>query len=568
MVELLARRVASEPDSVAVETLNGHAMTFTEWWERSGTVAKALAARTTRRRPVLLGEFHRGAVDRAVAYFGVLRAGCVAVLPPADATAASLSRLREQFQAIAAIGDDLASSDSLSGLEREGAAQIVSLPDIQPSSPADIQFSSGTTAEPRPVITRHETLCAAYSSELLESQPTAGDLILSPLPLSTTFGHTVFLDMLQYPGSRLLAGPFEPKSFLAACREREPTITFLVPAMVRAIGGATGADDSFESLDLVCIAGSAVTDHLLRQARTMFPKATLVSSYCSTESWPAGTDEVFGSESTPTAGRPWEGREMRVVDAHGSVVPAGVQGQIELRSRGIQPRQRLELDRLAPIPVKRGGWVATDDYGLLDEGGRLHVRGRGSDFADVGGVQVELCAVEREVAELVGRPAAAYVIRHAVLGQIVGVIVEGHEPIDRPAVLTELHRRLGQAATPRSLERGTIPRSADGSVRRDELARTPRAALASPIGMTALEVTIAALWTEVLDGAPVGAGTNFFCAGGHSLTAIEVCERLEHEHGTAVSPQVLFTHPSLREFSAVVQEAGGLRLEVSGEVSA
>jgi hypothetical protein len=86
--------------------------------------------------------------------------------------------------------------------------------------------------------------------------------------------------------------------------------------------------------------------------------------------------------------------------------------------------------------------------------------------------------------------------------------------------------------------------------------------------MTALEVTIAALWTEVLDGAPVGAGTNFFCAGGHSLTAIEVCERLEHEHGTAVSPQVLFTHPSLREFSAVVQEAGGLRLEVSGEVSA
>ncbi len=78
-----------------------------------------------------------------------------------------------------------------------------------------------------------------------------------------------------------------------------------------------------------------------------------------------------------------------------------------------------------------------------------------------------------------------------------------------------------------------------------------RGAFAAP--RTAVEQTIAKVWSEVLGCPPVGLSDNFFDLGGHSLLAAQVVTRLNITLAGAVSVRALFDQPTLAAFAREVE---------------
>jgi len=78
--------------------------------------------------------------------------------------------------------------------------------------------------------------------------------------------------------------------------------------------------------------------------------------------------------------------------------------------------------------------------------------------------------------------------------------------------------------------------------------------------MTATESAFAQMWCDLLGRTDIGAGDDFFAAGGTSMTAIKLLQRVEKRFGpNALSPETLYADATLAGLAAAVDEAAGRR---------
>lgn len=61
-------------------------------------------------------------------------------------------------------------------------------------------------------------------------------------------------------------------------------------------------------------------------------------------------------------------------------------------------------------------------------------------------------------------------------------------------------------------------------------------------------------WAELLGLDQVGPDDDFFAAGGHSLTALQIVARIRARHGVEVAVADVFTYPTVRELTQVVTD--------------
>ncbi|MBV9010723.1 MAG: AMP-binding protein [Pseudonocardiales bacterium] len=119
-----------------------------------------------------------------------------------------------------------------------------------------------------------------------------------------------------------------------------------------------------------------------------------------------------------------------------------------------------------------------------------------------------------------------------------------------------------------------LPRTADGEVDRERLARTGAAADHGPAGgpdggtepATDLERAIAGIWCETLERDRIGVRENFFGLGGHSILATRLLGRLRDALGVELTLAALFEDPTIAGLATRIEQAGeksaGSMLEV------
>ena len=155
---------------------------------------------------------------------------------------------------------------------------------------------------------------------------------------------------------------------------------------------------------------------VLERAIKAFPHARFINAFGQTES--AATITMLGPDDhvlagTPeqvekkrrrlrSIGRPLPDVEVRVVDAQGAVVEAGVVGEIVARGprlmKGYWGRPQ------ATAEVLKEGWLHTGDLGFRDEDGYIFLQGRAREIIKRGG---EMISPEEVEETLQGHPAVA-----------------------------------------------------------------------------------------------------------------------------------------------------------------
>ncbi|NUP32269.1 MAG: long-chain fatty acid--CoA ligase, partial [Streptomycetaceae bacterium] len=401
------------------------------------------------------------------------------------ARAADPSRGRGASTASAVPGEPAASAEP-------SRDQAVPPPSSHTPDTALIQFTSGTTGPPKPVLLRHSGISALLEPVLAKlvgagRKPRADPMPnLIPTSLSLWAGIYNVLFAFRVGAPVVLMERFDTRRFAGYVRRFGIRSVVLPPAaMVMLTDDAAVAD--LAPLTYVRSITAPLSPFHARRFRDRFG-VTVLNCYGQTEiggeivGWNAADARAHGEAKLGAVGRPHDGVALAIRDGDGTDLPRGISGELWVRTPALADGYANGAglaDRLDP-----DGWFRTGDIGRVDADGFLWIDGRASDMINRGGLKV----FPAEVAEVLG--AAPGVAEAAVvgvpdprLGEVPWAVVVPRTPggIDAAVLDAWCREHLAPFKVPvRYATVEALPRTEAGKVRTAELAALARDAPDAP----------------------------------------------------------------------------------------
>jgi long-chain acyl-CoA synthetase len=459
LASLLTERAERTPDAPAIR-LGELELSYGELDERSARLATLLREKGLEPGD-RVGVMLPNVPEFPVAYYGVLRAGCVVVPMNVllkrreiafyleDSGAKLLLAwhgfLEEARGGAAGAGAELvevepadfaallAAQPPASGAPSppmEGERHIgTEIADTAEDDTAVILYTSGTTGKPKGAELTHMNLFRnADVSGRTTSEIAQGDVVLGALPLFHSFGQTVSMNASLKVGACLTLVPrFDPGEALATMQRDGVTHFYGVPTMYGALlhHPERGSFDT-SSLRICITGGASMPVEVLRGFEDAFG-AKVMEGYGLSETSPvACSNHPDRERKAGSIGTPIEGVEMQVVDEDDNPVAQGEVGEIVIRGHNIMKGYWQRPD--ATAEAMRGGWFHSGDMARTDEDGYFYIVDRKKDLIIRGGYNV----YPREVEEVLFehpkiREAAVVGVPHDEWGEEIGAAVVLHE---------------------------------------------------------------------------------------------------------------------------------------------
>ncbi|MFJ3407116.1 AMP-binding protein [Promicromonospora sp. NPDC090134] len=566
---MLAARAEERPDATAIELVGAGRLSFAAWNQRSRAVARGLIRRGVRPGDRVVVRASGDWIAFAVGYVGVQAAGAIAVPVLASSSDEHIARVHAEAGAVGVIGDVPVglcpgwsrTTDQIEVAQPSGPTGVA----VSGADDAEILFTSGTTGRPKGVVSTHDNLTYAIRQRGADvpAREVPVRTVLHALPPATNAGQSLMLQTLSAaPHTMIVLEKFDADRVLGAVQKFRPDDVVLVPAYALALLRVEARFD-LSAVRQVRTTSAPISAATLARVAELFPNASIVNMYTSTESWPARLRMRFDPGRPFSLGRAHGSSEVRIVDESGEPVATGASGSVQLRIDGVRPR-RYWNDPDASASVFRSDlWVSTGDVGRLDDAGYFYLEDRSADTVNVGGRNVSTLAAEGVLEEHPDvEEAAAFGMPHPTLGQYLVATVIGSAGLDPDQVRSFAAARLGETDAPKRVVRvEQLPRNALGKVAKRELIETVSALLAREAGhggpASDTERAVAAIWGRALDVAPatIGPDAEWLSLGGSSLEAAEVALLVGDELGRDVPERVLHTNPTLRAYAVAVDEA-------------
>jgi long-chain acyl-CoA synthetase len=426
----------------------------------------------------------------AYAYFGILRAGAVAVPLNALSTQNEVRAVLEDSKARALFTappfeEKAAPAARDAGLEVYGeqdwaeAGKEADRFDPVPREEQDLAvlaYTSGTTSAPKGAMLTHGNLIANLDQQMAipEARVTSSDVVLLSLPLFHIYGLNVTLGLLvMNAATGILVEQFDPVSVLRACQEHEVSVMFGAPPMYLALVSTPGADQYDLSSVRFAISGAApLEEETLRAFRDMFG-IDIFEGYGLTETAPVLTTTLMGTDPRPrSVGKPLPEVELKLVDEHGHEVERGDPGEVVVRGPNVFQGYWDRPDLTGEVFLE-GGWFKTGDIGVEDEDGYLYLVDRKRDLIIVSGFNVFPAEVEDALKEDPRIAEAAVVgVPHRHTGEAVKayVVLADGASADSSTLRNGVAERLARFKVPETIEIvDALPTSLTGKVVRRAL---------------------------------------------------------------------------------------------------
>jgi long-chain acyl-CoA synthetase len=434
-------------------------------------------------------------VEFPVVYFGVLRAGLVAVPLNTGYTAAELAhtlgdsgaRALVVPRAEAAVAEglvaELADLEHVVLADGTGAGSLAALQERgAPTGPVEsgrsgedlavVLYTSGTSGRPKGAMLPHRALLANLEQGALIDPPVVGedDVLLLVLPLFHVYGLNAGLGAVaRHVATGVICERFDPVETLEQIRRHEVTNVVGAPPMYVAWSMLPDVGDAFSSVRLA-VSGAAPLPATVLSRILDVTGHHVFEGYGLTETAPVLTTTLVSEVAKPESiGRPIPGVEIVLLDEAGAPVEEGDPGEIVVRGpnvfAGYWPDGRDGPDA--------DGWFATGDVAYLDDDGDLHLVDRRRELILVSGFNV----YPREVEDVLLRhPDIAEVavlgIPHPYTGESVKALVVKRDGARLTAedVITHAASSLARFKCPTAVEFVEhLPYSATGKVSKGKL---------------------------------------------------------------------------------------------------
>jgi len=497
LVEMLERRVQATPGKPAF-WWDGEETTYEQLWSRVEPLAAHLQGLGVGPGDRVLLVLPNGPEFFYGFYAVLLRGGIVVPVFPGTGPERVLARARHCGARVV-----VAPSDTEPGKIQElGSAQpgsevrvttfaasasappLVERPPVAPDDVAMLQYTSGTTGDPKGVQLSHRGLITNVRQMIAGMRITEAEIFVSWLPVYHDMGLILKTMVPFYLGARLILLPTNltnVRTWLQAIQDHHGTFTaapdFAYRLCVRSIKDPGAYDLS--SLRVALNAAEPVRESTLLEFEKAFGlERVMVAGYGLAEAtvgvsmWPPGSRPAVDPHGLVSVGPPFPEIELQIADEGRPLAPREI-GSILIKSPA-NTRGYWENPEATAGILRPDGFIDSGDLGCLDEAGNLYIAGRKKNIIITAGRNVAPRELE-EIADSfpeVRCSAAIGIDRGQLEGEQAFLFAELRRPLPEPAgaelalaIVEKVHLQMGlRPGRVYLVKPRTIPRTYNGKL--------------------------------------------------------------------------------------------------------
>lgn len=268
---------------------------------------------------------------------------------------------------------------------------------------SDVLFTSGTTGNPKGVMTAHGQNLRAFAawSEVVGLR--RGDRYLVVNPFFHSFGYKAgWLACIMHGATAYPQALFDVPQVLERIKRDRITVLPGPPTLYQTILAHPDRHSyDLSSLRLAVTGAAVIPVELVHRMRDELSFDTVITGYGLTEA--CGIVSMCRYDDDPetiatTSGKAIPGIEVRCVDANGIEVPRGTPGEVVVRGYNVM-RGYFDDPRATAEAIDENGWLHTGDIAVMDERGYLRITDRIKDMFINGGFNCYPAEIENLMRE-------------------------------------------------------------------------------------------------------------------------------------------------------------------------
>jgi acyl-CoA synthetase (AMP-forming)/AMP-acid ligase II len=224
---------------------------------------------------------------------------------------------------------------------------------------------------------------------------------------------------------------------------------------------------------------AALNPALLAEIRQRMPNCLLSNTYGQTETtaWTCSISGAAYLANPSSCGWPAPSIQVAIRRDDGSAVDIGEAGELWVSSAGLMTEYLGDIESTAE--TLQGGWLASGDVAIMDEGGIVTIVDRKKNMVISGGENIYCAEVERVLADHPQvRDCIAYGVPDERLGERLAahIVVAENADVSEDAIKAHCRDHLAIYKVPRivALSTDPLPRTASGKVDRGTFLRQMR----------------------------------------------------------------------------------------------
>ena len=474
LIDMLAVRADVSAEKIAF-TFNGQPVTFAELWQGVSRFATFLLEQRLGRGERVVVALPNSA-EFFSAFYGIQRAGGIAVPVFPEAGPERIFSLASLCGAKIIVASSSLSTEKLNHFKRLASQRHFSLvtvsesataplnanfPEINPSNISFLQYTSGSTGNPKGVMLTHVSLLTNVRQMITGMQITTDEIFVSWLPVYHDMGLILKTMVPFYLAAQVHLLPTnlqDVRPWLAAIQNHKATFTAAPDFAYRlCLRHVDPGEYDLSSLRVALNAAEPVRATTVREFEGVFGlKNVMVAGYGLAEAtvgvsmWKPGTPDRIDSHGRVSVGAPFPEVELLIVSER-EVLPPGETGEIAIRSKANSLGYYRNLEETAKL-CWQDGYLLSGDLGYLDEDGFLYIVSRKKNIIKRSGETISPQEIEEVVDAMPGVrfSAAIGVDKGGVEGEQVYVFAEIRDNIPESEfhdmaiqIVADFHAHMG-----------------------------------------------------------------------------------------------------------------------------
>ena len=271
---------------------------------------------------------------------------------------------------------------------------------VQFDDPVNIQYTSGTTGNPKGVtLTHHNILNNAYFIGIRMNY-TDKDRVCIPIPFYHCFGMVIGNLCCTAHGATMVIpnDSFDATKTLEAVERERCTSLYGVPTMfISELYTLDRHPYDLSSLRTGVMAGALCPPEIMKRVKEQMNMHEITICYGMTETSPVSTQTRIGvpfEKQIHSVGTIQDHLEIKIINPETkAIVPRGESGELCTRGYSVMLKYWNSPQATAQV-IDEQRWMHSGDLAMMDEDGYIHISGRIKDLIIRGGENISPKEIE------------------------------------------------------------------------------------------------------------------------------------------------------------------------------